>query len=186
MELLFGLFVIILVVILVMAFRKKPDTAPAKSADQVLADANRLILLCEVRRQAKDAGDSTTVQAVDSMTYDGPLPEQLPDGSYTSIYELNDYNIAGINYREGIDAYVGEFTGYLQPDPENEHDPNAIAVYHSDGHHLGFIPAGCTDDIRACGFPFPIAVEGDIDKEHDDTEDRDYFVGTVYLYTLKK
>lgn len=160
----------------------KPDSQP--SSDDVLANANRLMLLMEVMRQAKLYGDSDTVQAVNNMTYDGPLPEKLPDGSYTRIYELQDYNIAGINYRENIAAYLGDLEGYLKPDPDNEHDPNAIAVYAHDGHHLGFVPSACTDYIRSLGKQFPIAITGTITQEHDDIEDRYYFVGTVYLYVL--
>lgn len=162
------------------------QTAPQKSANDVLADANRMILLLEVLNQAKLYGDAATVKAVNDMTYEGPIPERLPDGSFTRIYELQDYNIAGINYRENVSAYLGDFEGYLKPDPENEHDPNAIAVYSRNGHHLGFIPAACTDHIRALGRPFPMPITGNIDQEHDDVENRYYFVGTVYIYALKK
>ena len=161
-------------------------SAPQPSTDDVLANANRMMLLMEVMRQAKLYGDADTVQAVNNMTYDGPMPEQQPDGSYSRIYELHDYNIAGINYRENIAAYLGDFEGYLKPDQDNEHDPNAIAVYARDGHHLGFIPACCTDYIRSLGRQFPLPITGTIDQEHDDVENRYYFVGTVYLYVLKK
>jgi hypothetical protein len=157
-----------------------------KTNAEVIAESKRLVLLGEVMMQAKLYGDADTVQAVNNMTYDGPLPEQQPDGSYSRIYELQDYNIAGINYRENIAAYLGDFEGYLKTDPENEHDQNAIAVFHSDGHHLGFIPAVCTDDIRSLGRKFPIAVTGTIEQEHDDDEDRDYFVGTVFLYVIER
>lgn len=157
-----------------------------KTDEELIGDVQNLMLLMEVKRQAKLYGDSDTVQAVNSMTYDGPMPEQLPDGSYSRIYELQDYNIAGINYRENIAAYLGDFEGYLKPDPGNEHDPNAIAVYARDGHHLGFIPAGCTYNIRALGKPFPMPITGTIEQEHDDIEDRYYFVGTIFLYVLKR
>ena len=160
--------------------------ASQKSANDVLADANRMLLLLEVLNQAKLYGDDVTVKAVNDMTYDGPLPERLPDGSFTRIYELQDYNIAGINYRENISAYLGDFEGYLKPDPENEHDPNAIAVYSRNGHHLGFIPAACTDHIRALGRPFPMPITGTIEQEKDETKNRYYFVGTVFIYVLKK
>lgn len=158
---------------------------PQQSDEELMEHAQYLISLIEVRRQAEQYGDTVTMKAIDDMKYDGPIPQLLEDGSYTRIYALHDYNIAGINYRENIGEYVGDFDGYLQADPDNEHDPNAIAVYHSDGHHLGFIPAGCTDYIRAFGFPFPIQITGTIEQEHDDIDDRDYFVGTVYLYALK-
>lgn len=157
-----------------------------KTDEELIGDVQKMMLLMEVKRQAKLYGDSDTVQAVNSMTYDGPIPEQLPDGSYSRVYELQDYNIAGINYRENIATYLGDFEGYLKPDPGNDHDPNAIAVYARDGHHLGFIPAGCTDNIRALGKPFPMPITGTIEQEHDDIEDRYYFVGTIFLYVLKR
>jgi len=159
---------------------------PVSSSDDVLTEANRLMLLMEVMTQAKRYGDEATVQAVSNMTYDGPLPEKLPDGSYTRLYELQDYNIAGINYRENIAAYLGDFNGYIKPDPDNEHDPNAISVHAEDGHLLGFIPAACTNYIRSLCLPFPIRVTGTIEQEHDEIDNRYYFVGTVYFYVLKK
>ena len=57
--------------------------------------------LMEVKRQAEERGDSDTVNAVLNMTYDGPLPEKLADGSYSCIYTLYDYNIAGIASADG-------------------------------------------------------------------------------------
>lgn len=192
MELIILLFIALIVFVVVFiakSFKSAPDapqTAHNQTHEELIQNANYLMSLMEVKRQAEERVDSDTVNAVLNMTYDGPLPEKLADGSYSRIYTLYDYNIAGINYRDGIADYLGEFEGYLQPDPENEHDPNAIAVYHKDGHHLGFIPAGCTDQLRAFGRTFPISVTGEIEQEHDDDENRDYFVGTVYIYALKK
>lgn len=192
MELIILLFIALIVFVVVFiakSFKSAPDapqTASNQTHEELIQNANYLMSLMEVKRQAEERGDSDTVNAVLNMTYDGPLPEKLPDGSYTRLYELQDYNIAGINYRENIAAYIGDFEGYIKPDPDNEHDSNAIAVYAQDGHNLGFIPAGCTDNIRALGLPFPIAITGTIEQEHDEDENRDYFVGTVYLYVLSK
>ena len=170
-------------------FNSEPVAQPVeqpKTDAELIGEAKRLMLLMEVKRQAEARGDQETARACLDMTYDGPLPKRKEDGTYSCVYELQDYNIAGINYRENIAAYIGDFEGYLKPDPDTEHDPNAIAVYARDGHHLGFIPAGCTDNIRALGLPFPIAITGTIEQEHDEDENRDYFVGTVYLYVLSK
>lgn len=157
-----------------------------KTDEELIGDVQKMMLLMEVKRQAEARGDQETARACLNMTYDGPLPWRKEDGTYSCVYELQDYNISGINYRENITAYLGDFEGYLKPDPENEHDPDAIAVYARDGHHLGFIPAGCTDNIRALGKPFPMPITGTIEQEHDDIEDRYYFVGTIFLYVLKR
>lgn len=42
------------------------------------------------------------------------------------------------------DGDIGGFMGYIAPDPNNEYDKKAIAIYRNDGKHLGFIPK---DDI---------------------------------------
>lgn len=166
-------------------FNSEPAAQPVeqqKTDAELIGEAKRLMLLMEVMRQAKEHNDAATVNAVNTMTYEGTLPELLPDGSYTSLYEEElSFNIAGINYREGIADYVGEFEGYLQPDTQNEYDPNAIAVYHSDGHHLGFIPAYETQEVRELNLPFPIEVTGIIEQKHNDAENRDYFQGVVYV-----
>lgn len=153
-----------------------------KTDAELVSDVKKMMLLTEVKRQAEERGDEDTVNAVLNMTYDGPMPKQKPDGSYTCIYNpLWDFNLAGVNYRKNIRDYVGVFDGYLQPEPENEYDPDAIAVYHADGHHLGYIPQNMTDDIRDCGLPFPIQIWGDIEEDYDYDEKRHFFRGTVWM-----
>ena len=180
------LVVILLVVIIYMARKSKKEEQHAQSQpvqqDKPQHGLLYMSLIGEVKRQAEARGDAETVQECLNLTYDAQMPIRKPDGSYTSIYNpLWDFNIAGINFRKGIDKYVGDFFGYLKPEPTNQHDPNAIAIYHSDGHHLGYIPADFTDEIRELGFPFPMQVWGWIEEDHDDDDDRDYFRGTVYI-----
>ncbi len=161
-------------------------TAPSKAA-QTQENAPQhgwqyMSLIGEVLRQAKERGDAETVQAATDLNYEGTMPKRKPDGTYTSIYNpVWDYNISGINYRKGIKKYVGEFFGYLQPEPTNEYDPEAIAIYHSDGHHLGYIPQNCTQDIHALDLPFPMTVFGYIEEDYDEDEHRRYFRGTIFL-----
>lgn len=186
-ELLVFVGVIILVVVSIKLGKQDnaPDAQPVeqqKTDAELIGEAKRLMLLMEVKRQAEERGDEDTVSAVLNMTYNGTMPEQKPDGSYTCIYNpLWDFNIAGVNYRKNIRDYVGVFEGYLQPEPYNEYDPDAIAVYHSDGHHLGYIPQNMTDDIRDCGLPFPIQIWGDIEEDYDYDEKRHFFRGTVWM-----
>lgn len=181
MEILFGLFIIVLIVILVKVFRSKPEqTEPVQLSNP--AHERNMILLAEVKRQAEEHNDQDTIQAVLNMTYDGPMPEQKPDGSYTSIYVTYlRYNIAGINYRKRVKDYVGKFMGYIQPEPTNQYDPNAIAVYAEDGHHLGYIPEAETYEIRELGIPFPIEFWGEIEECYDYDRQRNFYVGHILI-----
>lgn len=54
-----------------------------------------------------------------------------------------DSRVAGAQYHCD-DSDIGGFMGYIAPDPNNEYDKRAFAIYSNDGKHLGFIPK---DDI---------------------------------------
>lgn len=152
------------------------------------------------KHQAEERGDTEAVQAILEDRYDELITERalkkqavapsskkktttMPKISKNAIPALGtlEYDIAGINFRKDIADYVGDFTGYLKPQPTNQHDPKAIAIYANDGHHLGYIPAYETDDVRALGRPFPIPIRGHIDENYDYDESRRYFYGSVCL-----
>jgi hypothetical protein len=59
-----------------------------------------------------------------------------------------EFNIAGITHCENVDGYLGEFKGTLEAEPTNEYDPNAIKILAADGHHVGYVPADMTSEIR--------------------------------------
>lgn len=65
-------------------------------------------------------------------------------------YEIDivQFYIAGITHRENIRNYLGEHKGTLEPEPTNPHDPNAIKVIASDGHHVGYVPKDMTTQVR--------------------------------------
>ena len=63
-------------------------------------------------------------------------------------FDIVEFNIAGISYRDNIDDYLGEFKGTLEAEPTNEYDPNAIKVLAADGHHVGYVPKDMTSEIR--------------------------------------
>jgi hypothetical protein len=63
-------------------------------------------------------------------------------------FEVVQFNIAGMSYRENIDDYLGEFKGTLEAEPDNQYDPNAIKVLAADGHHVGYVPKDMTSEIR--------------------------------------
>lgn len=182
MELYFIILIIAaLLIILPIVITKdddKPKPAPQqpqKTDAEVLAQAKRLLLLTEVKRQAEAAGDTATVQAVLEMTYAGKMPIEKPDGTYTNIYKhVVSYSIAGINYRDHINRYVGSFMGYLQPEPDNTYDPDAIAIYHDDGHHLGYIPANRTAAVRQNCKTFPYSCFGVIESFSEDDDEATY------------
>lgn len=47
--------------------------------------------------------------------------------------------LAGAQYHCDDDD-IGGFLGYIAPEPDNEYDKNAIAVYRNNGKHVGYIP----------------------------------------------
>lgn len=63
-------------------------------------------------------------------------------------FEVVQFNIAGITHRDGIDNYLGELVGTLEPEPDNPYDQNAIKVLASDGHHVGYVPKDMTSEVR--------------------------------------
>ena len=63
-------------------------------------------------------------------------------------FEVVQFNIAGITHHDGIDDYLGEFVGTLEPEPDNPYDPNAIKVLAPDGHHVGYVPKDITSEVR--------------------------------------
>ena len=186
MEILFLIFIIVLVILFVKVYKSAPAAQtytklpnPAREHDKEL--------LAEVKRQSEEHNDQDTIQAVLNNTYNGPLPELKPDGSYTSIYVTYlRYKIAGINHRKRIRDYVGKCKGYIQPEPTNKYDPNAIAIYAEDGHHLGYIPQSETQEVRDLGLPFPIEVFCEIERAYDYAESRRFFVGHILIEQPEK
>ena len=156
----------------------------------LMQEASQLKLLMEVKRQAELVGDQETVAAVMNKTYDGKMPEELSNGMYSSIFDhLYIVNIAGINYRGNLKAYVGDFNGVLVPEPKNDYDPNAIMIKCEDGKHLGYVPEALTSMIRdaigqdfqryrVTGHIFECEDEYDLD-EHD--HPRKFFTGFINI-----
>lgn len=189
-ELLAIVFVIVIVIVTIRLGRQ--DDAPSSHTSQSSPTLHCAGGLSEglafARQHAEQAGDTEAVQAIDSGTYKELLEQRAskrqapaPDG-----VEYCTFDIAGINYRKGIADYVGQSTGYLKPQPSNRHDPNAIAIYADDDHHLGYIREYETDDVRALRLRFPIPVSVFIEECYDDDENRRFFVGQVTIRMKKK
>ena len=173
-------FITVIIIVVVAIKLGKQDYAPAVRPSG-LPDGLKM-----ARQRAEESGDIEAVQAIDNGTYKELLEQRASKRQAASGIEYQTYDIAGINYRKGIAHYVGESTGYLKPEPTNRHDPNAIAVYAEDGHHLGYIRAFDTDGVRALRLRFPIPVSVNIEECYDDDEDRRFFVGQVSIKYKKK
>ena len=179
-ELLVFVGVIILVVVAVKLGKK--DNAPA-TRPSGLPDGLKMARHCAV-----ESGDTEAMQAIDNGTYKELLEQRASkrQASAQDGVEYCTFDIAGINYRKGISGYVGQSTGYLKPQPTNRHDPNAIAIYSDDDHHLGYIREYETEDVRALRLRFPIPVSVYIEECYDNDENRSFFVGQVTIKYKKK
>lgn len=186
MEILCLIFIIVLVILFVNVYKSANSEQtytqlpnPTREQDETL--------LAEVKRQAEEHNDQDTIREVLNNTYNGPMPERKPYGSYTSIYATYlRFKIAGINHRKRIRDYVGKCMGYIQPEPTNKYDKNAIAIYAEDGHHLGYIPQEDTQDVRDLGMPFPINVYCEIEIAYDYDDCRRFFVGHILIEQPEK
>lgn len=97
--------------------------------------------------------------AIGSGDSDAPVQELkyfcIKDKGYYVTVWPKDYNhfdmirfcIAGIEYRDNIDEYLGESVGVLEAEPTNPYDPNAIKILAHDGHHVGYVPKDMTDEV---------------------------------------
>lgn len=175
------LFIAVIIIVVVAIKLGKQDNVPA-ARPSGLPDGLKM-----ARQRAIESGDTEAVQAIDNGTYKELLEHRATKRvqTITADDEIYSYSIAGINYRKGIAAYLGRSTGYIKPEPTNRHDPNAIAVYADDGHHLDYIPADETDDVRALRLRFPIPVAVDIEECYD-ADDRRFFVGEVTIKVQTK
>lgn len=98
-----------------------------------------------------DNGDPITAPTVKELQYfctkdSGYYVSVRPKDQNTGDYL--EFDIAGMSYRDNIDAYLGEHAGTLEPEPNNPYDANAIKVLAADGHHVGYVPKDMTASVR--------------------------------------
>lgn len=107
------------------------------------------------------------------------------------------FNIAGINMHECTLDYVGPFEGYIEAEPDNAYDQNAIKVMHRDGAKLGYIKAVETESVRKLfggklDYPWPVvgyvkhiirpgSIWSDEKDEKQQMEENGYFVARIYI-----
>ena len=146
---------------------------PSEPARPPLTEAEQ-----EAIRQADEAFDWDTHNAIVAGTYNGPLPDY--DGAYWSQLYPNIYHtrIAGINFARGIKNLAGVyFDALLIPEPTNKYDTNAIKIIHAhDRRKLGYIPAEETDAVRrwvSNQFPYPCRAHIEDFEEFDEEKEKE-------------
>lgn len=120
-----------------------------------------------------------------------PCSELIPDTKEdrTSVKMPNirtihclQFKIVGTNYRDKMSKYTGKYKGTVVPEPENESDANAIKVLASDGHHVGYIPAQETQQLREwVNYQFPYPCKIDICKRRDKDTNKFFYFGNVEI-----
>lgn len=176
------LFIAVIIIVVVAIKLGKQDNAPSARPSE-LPDGLKM-----VQQRAVESGDTEAVQSINNGTYKELLEQRASKRQAPAPDDIEycTFDIAGINYRKGIADYVGQSTGYLKPQPSNRHDPNAIAIYADDNHHLGYIREYETSDVRALRLRFPIPVSVFIEECYDDDENSRFFVGQVTIKYKKK
>lgn len=142
----FIFFIIIVVGIILFAFTSKSTKADDKQPSQQT-----------VQKQSQSLRPKIIIE---SGTSNAPVQELkyfcVKDKGYHVTVWPKDYNhfdmvrfnIAGIEYRDNIDEYLGESVGVLEAEPTNPYDPNAIKILTHDGNHVGYVPKDMTAEVR--------------------------------------
>ena len=159
------------------------ELAKKLTNDEMISELEKKKLNAEVMIQSMIVGDTDTYNAVLNNTYRGPWPEPRADGGYLSLYDnLRILKIAGINYRTGINRYLGRVMCALVPEPDNEYDPESIKIVAEDRHHLGYVPSEQNDFVRSmAGGEFPYRCEAHIYEATDEEDGHAFFYGFVYI-----
>ena len=139
----------------------------------------------ELQRQAEALGDTRTLEAIRTDTYEGNLPIMRPDGYTHYTSDVYEFDIAGMMYRDlkKVKKCEGLSDARLVAEPTNEFDPNAIKIIHESNTHVGYIPKDQTATVRnLVQLPADCFVTIMID---DNDEGDIYCSGTVYLEIKK-
>lgn len=116
--------------------------------------------------------------------------EAQPRKKDCSWYDAEDlfeydksFNIAGVNKHGLAPADCGVWKGFVECEPDNQYDPNAVAVIKGASQHIGYlsreIAATNHEAIADEGGKLPCIVR--IERKFDDDEARYYFVGRVQI-----
>jgi preprotein translocase subunit YajC len=165
---------------------RQSDLTHKTADDRAIKIVGDFLAKIEAIKQADIIGNETIKDAILNETYTGPLPERRSDGGWLSIFDnLRILKIAGINYQEGINRYVGRVNCALVPEPDNEYDPDAIKIVAEDRHHLGYIPSGQTELVCSLtANEFPYRCTAFIEECEDEDDGHKFFIGYVYIQRL--
>ena len=104
-------------------------------------------ILREIENSVRDAAKSLEKPVEPAPDDAVSMPEEEVDLSFLDRLEYDDaleentetFDIAGLRYH-CTEEDCGTIVGYVKPEPSNQHDPRAQAVFRSDGKLLGYIP----------------------------------------------
>lgn len=139
----------------------------------------------ELQRQAEALGDTRTLEAIRTNSYEGNLPIMRPDGYTHYTSDVYEFDIAGMMYRDlkKVKKCDGLSDARLVAEPSNEFDPNAIKIIHESNTHVGYIPKDQTATVRNL---VELPADCFITIMIDDNDEGDiYCSGTVYLEIKK-
>lgn len=159
---LFLISAMVIVAIFAMIGKKSAESKDI-TADQTTTPANT---------QKTDTGNKSGIYNNIKIT--------VPDG-----YEVMEIQIAGCNYRRGLEDFVGEFDGHLVAEPNNNYDSEAIAIKIG-RKKLGYVPEAETDDVRRfTGGKLPFDCHGILARGYDRYNDREYYYGIAVIVKPK-
>ena len=109
------------------------------------------VLVWYISRPSSAAADGQQTVVADDLQMFGCKDS----GYYLSVWpkvsgigSVVEIPIAGVTFRSGVDAYLGEFVGRLVPEPNNPYDSNAIRIEAPDGTKVGYVPKDRTNEVR--------------------------------------
>ena len=119
----------------------------------LLAFIMLFVMIIRISRKSDEdtQQDNSNSPVVEDLKYfctkdSGYYVSVWPKGQQTGNFL--EFDIAGMTYREGIEKYMGEYEGTLEPEPTNPYDANAIKILAHDGHHVGYVPKDMTIRVR--------------------------------------
>lgn len=139
-----------------------------------------LVAIIFVIATSSNSDDDTTRQKEVSVEFTNAPP---PSGR-----NKFSFSIAGVNYRCTLKD-VGSFIGMLVPEPNNPHDPNAVAVVNQNGKRLGYVGKSNLSELYQWSKGRVCPCVGYITSDYDYRENKNYLIGhctAIYPSTLEE